>query len=519
MSRLFSQIIMVILVILLAGMITGCFDSIEEIPLNGEVEEIEAPEIIQVNTEDGAVTLAWNTVDKAEGYRVYRRTVQGDERMVAGTADTSYTDRNLLNGRDYYYSVAGVGSSELEGSRSEWVQAVPSAYSIVINQGSGYTNSRNAVLTLTAPVTTSLMKISNDAGLDGADWETFRTTRSWILKSGDGLKTVYAVFMDENGSESGVVTKTVNLDTYASVSGITIAPESGNNIGDIIHFRMDVEGNETEGEGHINIEGYSRDIELYDNGVSGDNEASDGIYEVDFRSPSSLRGVDLMVTGIFTDRAGNISPLFEAEGTLSFTDPPEPVNLLGAIDSTVNRITINWVPSVDQNFHMYRIYRDTVSHSEAEFEDPRYRIRELFNPEQDSYPDSGLEEAQVYYYRIFVVNDMDETAASNQISAHTYDAMPDPVTLDPLSSIGADRVTLTWSVNQNSDFMEYRIYRDTSPGVTNQPSLLVATIEDREITWYDDTGIDLTINDLYYRIYIYDKSGNFSRSNEVTSAE
>jgi len=519
MSRRYAKIFTVILVFLLAGILAGCFDSIEDIPRDGGVEGIEAPEIIQVNTGDGSVTLVWSRVDKAEEYYLYRRTVQMDESRIAETADTSYADVNLLNGRDYYYSVAGISGSGLEGSRSEWVQAVPSAYSIVINQGSGYTNSRNVVLTLTAPVTTVLMKISNSAAIEEADWETFRTTRNWILEGGDGSKTVYALFMDENGSESEAVSKTVELDTYAAVSGISITPETGINVGDIIHFRMNVEGNETEGEGYINIEGYPEDIRLYDSGLSGDTAPSDGIYERDFRSPSSLRGIELMVTGRFTDRVGNTSPLFEAEGTLSFTDPPEPVNLIGSIDSTVNRITISWIASEEKNFNMYRIYRDTVSHSEAEFEDPRYRIKELFNPEQDSFPDSGLDEARTYYYRIYVVNDLEESAGSNQISASTYDAIPDPVTLDPLSSVGTDRVTLTWSINQNSDFREYRIYRDTSPGVTNQPSLLVATIGEREIIWYDDTSIDLTINDYYYRIYIYDKSGNYSRSNEVTSAE
>lgn len=519
MNGYYSRFIFLMSTILLAAALSSCFNEIEEVPFTGKIEEIEAPDIIRVNIEDCSITLTWNKVEKAVKYRVYRRTVQGEERMINQIADTSFTDTGLLNGRDYYYSVAGCNSSDLEGSRSEWVKAVPTAYSVIINQGSGYTNSRNVILNLTAPLTTSLMKISNSPELTDADWETFRVTRDWVLEDGDGLKTVYAVFLDESGSESGTVEETVYLDTYSAVNGITITPESGINVGDIIHFSMNVEGNETEGEGFINIEGYSENIELYDNGISGDSEASDGIYERDFRSPSSLRGIQLIVTGRFTDKAGNISPPFEAEGRISFTDPPEPVHLIGVSDSTVNRITINWACSEDENFYAYRIYRDTSPHSEAEFEDPKYKIRELYNQDQDSYPDSGLDEARVYYYRIYIVNDLMETAASNQIMGSTYDALPEPVILEPLSSVGTDRVTLSWSINQNSDFSEYRVYRDTAPGVTNEPSLLVATMEEREISWYDDTGIDLTINDYYYRIYVYDTNGNFSRSNEVTSVE
>jgi hypothetical protein len=398
------------------------------------------------------------------------------------------------------------------------VEAVPSAYSIVINQGSEYTSSRNVILSLTAPGSTELMKISNSPDLTGADWETFSPARNWIIENGDGAKTVYASFMDENGSESETVSESVTLDTYAAVTGITITPESSVNIGAMIHFRMNVAGNETGGSAYVNIEGYAVDIPLYDNGLSGDSEEADGIYETDFQAPRSLRGIDLTVSGIFTDRAGNLSIPYEAEGTITFTDPPEAVQLTGVSDSTVNRITINWIASEEEDFYSYRIYRDTVSHTEEEFENPLYRIRELFNRDQDSYPDSGLREGKKYFYRIYVVNDLMETAGSNEISANTYDALPEPVTLDPLSSVGDDRVTLTWSINQNTDFREYRVYRDTSPGVTNDPSLLVEVVAEREVNWYDDTGIDLTSNDYYYRIYVYDSGGNFSRSNEVTSA-
>jgi len=509
--------ILIFSAVIMAVALGGCFEELEEVPLSNGGEDLNAPEIVSIHTEDSAITLSWGMVQGASGYRLYRRTVQSEERMLAESSDTFYTDDGLLNGREYFYSVSGVNSEDLEGERSEWVQAIPSAYSISINQGAEYTNSRNTLLTMTAPSTTVLMKISNSSEMSGSNWETFSSNRSWTVEQGDGLKTVYGVFLDENGSESGIISENIYLDTYSAVTDITSTPQTDINIGDIIHFRMDVAESETGGEGYLNIEGYSEDIQLYDNGIAGDTEASDGQYEVDFPSPGSLRGIDLAVTGRFTDRAGNMSPLFEAEGTLSFTDPPEPVELLGATDSTINRITIEWVSYREEDFYSYRIYRDTVSHSESEFEDPRYMIKELFNRDQGSYPDSGLDQARTYYYRIYLVNDLKETAGSNEISASTYDALPTPVTLDSLSSVGTDRVTLTWSINQETDFEEYRIYRDTSPGVTNDPGNLVASINEREINWYDDIGINLTTFEYYYRIYIYDTGGNFSRSNEVTT--
>ena len=94
--------------------------------------------------------------------------------------------------------------------------------------------------------------------------------------------------------------------------------------------------------------------------------------------------------------------------------------------------------------------------------------------------------------------------------------MPTAVTLDDPSAVGATRLTLTWSRNPDTDFSQYRIYRSTSPGVT-ETSVLVATIGDQELTWYDDTGIDTVGNTYYYRVLTYDLGGKFSRSNEVTT--
>ena len=90
------------------------------------------------------------------------------------------------------------------------------------------------------------------------------------------------------------------------------------------------------------------------------------------------------------------------------------------------------------------------------------------------------------------------------------------MSLDPPSAIGVDRLTLTWSMYNNRDFQEYRIYRDTSPGVTTA-STLVTTIANRFQTFFDDSGLDTTANTYYYRVYVFDQGGNSARSNEVST--
>jgi len=508
----------IILVLLLTGIQFGCLDDIEEARLDLPVDEISIPKGLVIQVGDGSITVSWETAPDAVTYKVYRTSeLSQKSRCIAETADTFYVDTDVIIGRTYYYSVSSVIEGGLEGEKSEEIAAVPMLYSILINGGSDYTGSLGVTLTLTAPVTTDLMKIGNDSTLSGAVWETFTPVRSWSLDEGDGEKTVYAMFRDESGSLSPVVSSSITLDTYAKIIGISFQPLLPEySPGSTLHFLMNVESDETGGGAWIRFEGFPQQVTLYDDGRGGDQTASDGVYEGDFDFPESVRGLDIIVTGEFIDRAGNRAPSFEADEQISFTDPPEAVQLVGVDDSTTSSITIRWVASMDEHFLYYRIYRDTLTHAEEE-EDPEYLVQELSNINQTQYPDIGLIEGVTYYYRVFVVNDLFEATGSNEIMGSTYDAYPDPVVLDTLSAIGTDRVTLTWSENQNTDFKEYRIYRATQPGVTTG-SLLVTTITEQEITFYDDFGLDLVSNTYYYRVYIFDRGGKSSRSNERSTA-
>jgi fibronectin type 3 domain-containing protein len=496
-------------------MFQGCLDDIEETPLVIQDEDLQAPVNINVISEDNSITLSWPAVTEAEGYRLYRSSTLGESwSRISETTDTFYVDAEVANGRQYLYSVSSVGASGVESARSSPVEAVPSVYSILINGGSLYAGSRDVVLYLTAPATTHLMKIGNQADLSGETWESFAYSRSWLLEEGDGVKEVYAAFQDINGTLSPVTSQSIELDTYSMIESITITPTPHvYSPGSGVHLAMEVEGDETGGEGTLSLEGMEENVTLRDDGRGGDSTAGDGRYEADFGLPTYLRGNDMTVSGVFTDRAGNMSPNFEAEDKISFTDPPEAVRLIGSIDSTTSMITIRWEESSETHFLAYKIYRDTEP---GVSDDPSLFIRGLDNIGQTSYPDTEVEEGKTYYYRIFVLNDLEESAGSNEIMASTLDAYPNPVILDDPSAVGATRLTLTWTQNMDSDFLHYRIFRSTSPGVTEASDLL-DTITEREVTYFDDAGIDTTSYSYYYRIVVYDEGGKSSRSNEVTT--
>jgi fibronectin type 3 domain-containing protein len=434
---------------------------------------------------------------------------------VTETADTVYEDTDVQNGRFYYYAVSSVNSKNLEGARSVDIAAAPAVYAIAVNGGAAVTRSRTVTLTLTAPTTTAYVRISNDAAGSTAAWESYARTRTWLLDDSDGSKVVYASFMDGSGARSPVVSSSIDLDRYAMVESVEITPVPRvYQPGATVHFKMRVEGNERGGGAGVSFENYSGSVTLYDGGLGGDVAAGDGIYEADFTFPESIRGTDLAVAGSFVDAAGNEAPVFACPDRLSFTDPPAAVQLLSPADSSTSSITIRWTASTEEHFQSYRIYRSTTA---GVTESPAQFVRELFNQAQTSYPDGSLKEGTRYYYRIFVANDLDETAGSNERACRTFDAAPDPVLLDDPSSVGTNRLTLTWSQSVATDFQDYRIYRSTAPGVTTT-SLLVATITDRERTFYDDAGLDTTSNNYYYRVYVFDASGKNARSNEVTTA-
>ncbi|MBU8922887.1 MAG: hypothetical protein KOO63_13810 [Bacteroidales bacterium] len=504
----------VLMIFIVGFVISGCLDDIDEIDLGTGEPAFPQPSGLSLDSGDGYVHISWTAVPEAVSYRLYKQPESEEMVLLASVTETEYLDEDIVNGEEYTYSVSAVSSTGIEGFRSREMTVIPSIYSIIIDNGAGITNSNEVLLTLTAPISTALMKISNLPDLSGASWEIYTSARIWNLTDGDGDKTVYATFQDGTGTGSGIVSADMTLDSYAAISSVAFTPDPELfALGSQVHFFVGVDGDETGGEAWIELEGFPEPIVLRDDGLGGDGTAGDGSYERVFNFPVSFRGTGLGVAGQFVDRAGNQSLAVESGQTVSFTDPPEDVTLLDPMEITNTRITLNWSESTEDDFKAYRIYRST---SQGVAELPEFFIRGLDNRSQTSYPDSDLDENITYYYIIVVVNDLDEGSESNEIEVTTLDMFPTPAILDEPSAVGNDRLTLTWSINVDTDFSSYDIRRGTSPGVT-EFSELVVSISNVEKTWHDDTSLDLIGNTYYYRIFVVDSGGLMSRSNEVST--
>ena len=127
------------------------------------------------------------------------------------------------DGHTYYFqSRARDNAGNLEGypggdgDTHTTVDVTPASGSILVNNGAIDTTSTDVILKPSASDSVSgvsQMSFSND-GSSWSNWEGYySTSKSWILISGDGLKTVYAGYRDNAGNVSSVYTDTINLDT------------------------------------------------------------------------------------------------------------------------------------------------------------------------------------------------------------------------------------------------------------------------------------------------------------------
>lgn len=99
---------------------------------------------------------------------------------------------------------------------------------VVINNDAATTSNPNVTLTLTGTNATEMV-IGNDPNFIGSSWETFATSKTWTLTSGDGVKTVYTKFKDSAGNLSQTASDTITrtLPTVSDeYSFVTASPIS-----------------------------------------------------------------------------------------------------------------------------------------------------------------------------------------------------------------------------------------------------------------------------------------------------
>lgn len=190
---------------------------------------------------------------------------------------------------------------------------------------------------------------------------------------------------------------------------------------------------------------------------------------------------------------------------------PSPSELAtpGSVGET--SVLLRWSANNDGDFDRYELRRGTS----AGIDESDPVLATVTTQEQVSYLDRNLIENTRYFYRLFVVDRGGNRAGSEELAVTTANANPAPVTLNaPTETIGAANPTLvlSWSASTAHDFEEYRLYRDTSPAVS-QASTLVRTVASAGVVSYTDDDLNDNVR-YYYRVFVIDEAGGVAGSNE-----
>ncbi|RUS43063.1 alpha-amylase family glycosyl hydrolase [Cohnella sp. AR92] len=93
---------------------------------DGNLVSVQAPANLQAAAGNGSVSLSWDAVGGADGYRVYRSPIEGGSLTLLGDVEApGYVDTTVTNGIKYYYSVSTVQGSG-ESLLGEAVSGTPS---------------------------------------------------------------------------------------------------------------------------------------------------------------------------------------------------------------------------------------------------------------------------------------------------------------------------------------------------------------------------------------------------------
>ena len=173
------------------------------------------PFLLTAHIANGGITLNWTVpvVTGLNGYKIYRsETEQGGYILIQAVDKTknSYVDMDIENGHSYWYKISAVNNKGMETAYTNTAAVnIITDPMIVINGGDEFTPGRTVNLTILAN-TASQMILSNNSDFSGSIWESFVTSKEWIIPTGVGEKVVYLKIKYTNGNESTVISDTIN---------------------------------------------------------------------------------------------------------------------------------------------------------------------------------------------------------------------------------------------------------------------------------------------------------------------
>jgi len=504
-------LLMTIMLILAVG---GCERKIPS-ALSDLPESPKAPGNLRIAVGDNVLNLSWEVETPAaiSKYFLYRSFTSADSLdLYDSTSALQYSDTRVQNGLRYYYQVSALSTADIEGYRSPMVSAVPGIYAISINNDARFTKTRQVNINPTAPERTAYVMLSNTTDFSSSRWQNYASSISWELTDGDGLKTVSARFRDNAGNETAnYYSDQITLDTRAEIDTFYIFGDD--NLfaaGDVME--MVVTAGENEGSATVRV-GSDLELTLFDNGTNGDDNANNGVYQLDYKIPPQTELSKVQVSARFIDRAGNEAPAAVLPYLVTISNPPESPQLT-AVGAKEDQIRLSWIAQNISDFGQFRLYRSSSSNVTEGSE----LIAVITTQTTTTHIDTALQPANMYYYRLYLLDNSGLSAASNIVSRQTTaNVAPNPVSL--ALEIRSTDLRLTWTRNQDTDFGSYRIYRSTTsiPTTNPAPENLLYIENSQSATSFADQGA-VAGTTYYYRVFVFDRFGLSAGSNQVSGA-
>ncbi|HCT91482.1 MAG TPA: hypothetical protein DF613_08915 [Lachnospiraceae bacterium] len=175
------------------------------------------------------VNLSWSAVSEAASYDVYRSSAYyGTYKKIASVSQTSYSDTNCAEGREYYYYVASVGNDGSQGSLSSVKRAYTSSDTKVYVRSANASlnirteaDTRGSVVTVLPP-NTKVYRYCETRSADGVVWYKIKYTKSGTTYKGyiSSKHSVVSVNKLSKVRQSGKEKKSLTI-SWAKQSGVT----------------------------------------------------------------------------------------------------------------------------------------------------------------------------------------------------------------------------------------------------------------------------------------------------------
>jgi len=436
------------------------------------------------------VVLAWDGVDDAESYSVYKAMDKdSDYRQVAtDITESTYSDDTISITRPYFYKVVGVNSGG-EGVHSDSDQGSANPLLPAVVTGLSATTDENLQVSLT--------------------WSGVVDTDSYVVYRSESVDGTYSQIVrnitDLTYTDEDVIPKT---SYFYKISGVNIDGEGEMNNaveGSALPEIADVPGNILASQGLygnkvvITWDAAER-AETYTvyraDTVDGTYiELVNGLNSLTYEDSSAIDGLSYFykVTAVNEGGESDLDSAVAAEGSVDSNQPSPPtapVNLTATGDQ-FDAISISWDEVTGA---------DTYTLLRSDSADGTYtEIAAGIVYGGLPYADSSVDFYVAYYYKVKAVNADGESESSDYTEGTAFRTPPEIPTGLSATDGQTGNITITWSAADRA--ATYSMYRSE----TNGDDFVLIAENLIELTFHDNTIIP--IYDYYYKILAVNPGG------------